>query len=110
MVWSLFSFSTLLTLTGLFTVKALEIAVSLLHIDIYMICSPGVKYLDHRLKINSFFTDMLPSAANVAIESRIPHSTDHKISGNDTQVRILPDGVALLLFDAESKTRSVPLC
>jgi copper chaperone CopZ len=64
------------------------------HIDIYMLCSNDVRTLDYIKELDGYFTDLLPSAVDVAIESGSQVFTNCSATANRTQVRISADGIA----------------
>jgi hypothetical protein len=69
-------------------------SIALPHIDIYMLCSNDVRTLDYIKELDGYFTDLLPSAVDVAIESGSQVFTNCSADANRTQVRISADGIA----------------
>jgi hypothetical protein len=69
-------------------------SVALPHLDIYMLCSNDVRTLDYIKELDGYFTDLLPSAADVVIESGNQEFTNCSADVNRTQVRISADGIA----------------
>jgi hypothetical protein len=95
---SLFLFGVL----SVVSVQALD-NVPLPHIDIYMLCSNDIKDLDYVKQLAGFFTDLLPSAADISIannNSGEQQFTECAANVNRTQVRIAADGVAS--FDTDN--------
>jgi hypothetical protein len=69
-------------------------SVALPHLDIYMLCSDDVRSLDYIKELDGYFTDLLPSAADVVIESGNQEFKNCSAIANRTQVRISADGIA----------------
>mmetsp|Transcript_106519 Transcript_106519/g.159353 ORF Transcript_106519/g.159353 Transcript_106519/m.159353 type:complete len:209 (+) Transcript_106519:59-685(+) len=91
----------LLLLTGLCNVVTALKQVPLPHLDIFMLCSDDIRQsFDYVLELDGFYTDLLPSAADVTIDKGSQEFQSCTALENRTQVQIAADGFALLDEDS----------
>lgn len=84
--------SVLVLFLGVGLVQCLEY-IPLPHVDIYMLCSNDVADLDFIKELDGYYTDLLPSAADVEIIDGEASFEECAADTNRTQVRISSEGL-----------------